>query len=534
MNGSNSSQRKNKAIKYMKILEEYDQADSLYDMPLYGNYPRPQQAELLDDSAEICTTLEKKEPNADRPWYQAIVSEAWDAVEKSIEASDQVLSNVYQSVEALGQTEKTEDQIVTSSTTTNVVTPEGTKRVKASTPARPRRKPSGPPSPENRQPEYDPYSAPNSNRRIDPDETTEIHMEKKDREAKKRAEIAKRRGMMSDSGSANTGPRTKVTPDERKEPGAKRSSTATGPKLKSIVGGDPKDPIAKTCDASERTGPRMKTNQVSLVEKQQPSAKKLEDSTRPRTKTTVVTPEERRHPTAKKCDDSARTGPRTRTTVVSPEERKHPSAKKLDSSVRSGPKARTKPVAPEETKQPEAKTSNVSTRSGPRIRKTAISIEQRKQPVAKKSHAGAKEGPKARKMPPVPKDPGARKEVGSNRTGPKSKKNLDAYPSALAERKDPPGSRRRYVNAEAASDGDQPKSIVRYDLEDDNKKTLNRWGMLATGDGFIPKCPGDRKNAPLRPCDIPRGSELRQPEEESGLLHTVEDFFSKALNPFST
>ena len=81
----------------------------------------------------------------------------------------------------------------------------------------------------------------------------------------------------------------------------------------------------------------------------------------------------------------------------------------------------------------------------------------------------------------------------------------------------------------------QAKSIVRRDLEDQSKKPMMKLVALTTP--IIDQCTGAAAQArttspvPLRPCDIPRGSDIKK-KNESKLPNFDTEFFTSTLKQF--
>ena len=263
---NNSQHNKNKALQYMKILKEYDQADSLYDNTVYqpdinnrSNSTDP--TFFAEDPTQPADTSSDpsagtKQPGA--PWYSALVSDAWEVVQKSVETSDQVLSTAWNTVESLGNATKGNNNSMLNAqsqhsqgSSTNLVFPQSKEaRAMKQQPAsliNSTGRSKDPPPPEMRQPAQAHHGTMNAGgigKRMDPEETSGINKEKKEQEAKKRAARYKKKGATNVDGIRKASSSSQKNSSSSRKVSAGQS-VATGPKAKKITKEPPgarKDP----------------------------------------------------------------------------------------------------------------------------------------------------------------------------------------------------------------------------------------------------------------------------------------------------
>ena len=90
---------KNKALQYMQLMKDYDQGDSLYDDTTYDIRNTNQR---IEGEPTLSTKDTQKSPDGGKLWYSALVNDAWEVVQKSVETSDQMISTAWNTIESLG------------------------------------------------------------------------------------------------------------------------------------------------------------------------------------------------------------------------------------------------------------------------------------------------------------------------------------------------------------------------------------------------------------------------------------------------
>ena len=489
---------KNKALQYMQLMKEYDQGDSLYDDTTYDIANSTKRIENgADPTFSVEATSKTSKVNntnqaSGGAWYSALVNDAWDVVQKSVETSDHVLSTAWNTVESLGN---------------NVASASGHRRMPSQTL----------------------HSQGSSTNLVFPQSKEALMMIQQNNAKDPPSDSPE---MRQQAGSSNSSSRAIISQETRQPPAAEQTAPSS-------VGETTSQPTKMANHASGKPASKTKSKpkepkQTREVQKEtkELAAKKRAALAKKKGAANISTSYGSR-----KASSSSRKAASGNSTKACKDDKSH---KASSSSVKAS--------GGESVVASDGKSTKVNSKASKK--------SSGKSMVAKSGNS-TKVSSKSTKISSTKIIAITSLEDDSNTvmSGPRAKKITQELPGT---RQDPPGAARAGVNDDATvapfrskkavspavsqqvqlameKYQQQPKSIVRRDLEEQSKQPL--MALVAMTTPIINQCTGaaaqERTTSPLpvRPCDIPRGSDIKK-RNESILPSLDSDFFTSTLKQF--
>lgn len=491
---------KNKALQYMQLMKEYDQGDSLYDDTTYDIVNTTKRVENSADPAfptaattKAGTVNDSKQPSG--AWYSALVNDAWDVVQKSVETSDHVLSEAWNTVESLGN---------------NVVSARGHKRMPSQTL----------------------HSQGSSTNLVFPQSKESLMMMQQNRARDPAPDSPE---MRQHAGTSNSATRAMASQETRQPPGEEQTAP-------SVVRKATAKPAKVINNASDKPASKTKSKEPQEVKEVQKETKELaakKRAARAKQKGAANIPASRKaSSSSQKASSSSRKASSGKSTKACNSDTSHKASSNSvkapggESVVASNGKS-TK-VSSRATKKASGKSVVAKSGSSTKVSSQSTKVSSKKITAITSLEDDSNtvmSGPRAKKITQEP--PGVRQDPpGAARAG----VNDDATVAPIRSQKAVSPAVRHQVQLAMEKHQQQPKSIVRRDLEEQSKQSL--MGIVAMTTPIINQCTGaaaqERTTSPVpvRPCDIPRGSDMKKKKNESFLPSLDSDFFTSTLKQF--